>query len=839
MTSRLAPLALVAAGWLGCQAQAAAGNPEKTQQLIAVLQSSASLFDKARACQQLGEIGTGEAVPALAALLPDTRLSAYARSGLEGIPDPSAAAALRSALAALKGNLLTGVVNSLGVLRDAQAVEPLRKIAADPGSGAAREALLALGRIATGEAIECLEQALAAGPEALRPDAAAACLLAAEQERAGGQTQTAIALYDAVRRASVPASFRIGATRGAILARENDGVPLLVEQFRSDDRDLRNAALLTIRELRGEALAAALNAELNTATPELQVQILTALRDCHNAQSLEAIEARTASQDPRVRKTALHVLGMLGGAAQAEVLLKALAPGRDPAESVIALEGLERMDAVGIDGLILEALSSATEPALRIDLIHLLDVRGATNAVSRLLEQAAGPDAKVAAAACYALKSLARPRDLPALLELTRSAKDQSVKEAAESAVCAACAGMGGDAGAEAVLARLEAAREPAERNSWIRILTTLGCARALPAIEAALGDTNEAVADNALEQLGRWPDPAPMDSLLAVAETAADPLRRRRALLSAARMAAMAAEESQRPAGVVAAWLERASAAAQSVEEKRLLISALGRLKIARSLRLLLPYLEDRSLEAEAALAVVNIAPALVMAENAEALRAALGKIAASASDGQLRAKARRMAAAIPKEGAPVSLFDGRSLAGWEGDPAVWRVRDGVIVGGSLEGNPRNEFLATVAGYSNFVLRLEYKLVGTQGFINSGVQFRSVRLKDPPNEMWGYQADIGAGHSGCLYDESRRNRFLQRATDEQIKRLEKPGDWNRYEVRCLGRRAVISLNGETTVDYTEPDASLPQTGILGLQIHGGCRAEVSFRNLTISGLAP
>jgi hypothetical protein len=369
--------------------------------------------------------------------------------------------------------------------------------------------------------------------------------------------------------------------------------------------------------------------------------------------------------------------------------------------------------------------------------------------------------------------------------------------------------------------------------------LTTLGCARALPAIEAALGDTNEAVADNALEQLGRWPDPAPMDSLLAVAETAADPLRRRRALLSAARMAATAADENQRPAGVVAAWLERASAAAQSVEEKRLLISALGRLKIARSLRLLLPYLEDRSLEAEAALAVVNIAPALVMAENAEALRAALGKIAASASDGQLRAKARRMAAAIPKEGAPVSLFDGRSLAGWEGDPAVWRVRDGVIVGGSLEGNPRNEFLATVAGYSNFVLRLEYKLVGTQGFINSGVQFRSVRLKDPPNEMWGYQADIGAGHSGCLYDESRRNRFLQRATDEQIKRLEKPGDWNRYEVRCLGRRAVISLNGETTVDYTEPDASLPQTGILGLQIHGGCRAEVSFRNLTISGLAP
>ena len=76
----------------------------------------------------------------------------------------------------------------------------------------------------------------------------------------------------------------------------------------------------------------------------------------------------------------------------------------------------------------------------------------------------------------------------------------------------------------------------------------------------------------------------------------------------------------------------------------------------------------------------------------------------------------------------APVSLFDGKSLAGWEGDTTkVWRVRDGVIVGGSLEGNPRNEFLATLKSYKNFHLRLEYKLVGTSGFVNSGVQFRKI----------------------------------------------------------------------------------------------------------------
>src|SRR5437868_5941660 len=98
----------------------AADPSGKTQELIAVLQSDAALFDKARACQQLGDIGSAGTVPSLAALLTDLHLSAYARSGLEGIPDPSAAAALRDAAQSLKGPLLTGVVNSLGVLRDRQ-----------------------------------------------------------------------------------------------------------------------------------------------------------------------------------------------------------------------------------------------------------------------------------------------------------------------------------------------------------------------------------------------------------------------------------------------------------------------------------------------------------------------------------------------------------------------------------------------------------------------------------------------------------------------------------------------------------------------------------------------
>jgi hypothetical protein len=159
---------------------------------------------------------------------------------------------------------------------------------------------------------------------------------------------------------------------------------------------------------------------------------------------------------------------------------------------------------------------------------------------------------------------------------------------------------------------------------------------------------------------------------------------------------------------------------------------------------------------------------------------------------------------AAVPLLGEPVSLFDGKSFEGWEGNTdKVWRIEDGAIYGGSMEGNPQNEFLATKKRYKNFILKLEYKLVGTEGFVNGGVQFRSKRIPQPPNEMSGFQADIGANYSGCLYDESRRKKMLEEANKELVQKLEKPGDWNQYEIRAEGDRIRLFLNGAMTVDYT------------------------------------
>jgi hypothetical protein len=186
-----------------------------------------------------------------------------------------------------------------------------------------------------------------------------------------------------------------------------------------------------------------------------------------------------------------------------------------------------------------------------------------------------------------------------------------------------------------------------------------------------------------------------------------------------------------------------------------------------------------------------------------------------------------------------PVSLFDGKTSTGWEGDTAgTWRIRDGALVGGSLkETVPRNDFLCTTRSYADFVLRLKFKLVGTEGFINGGVQFRSQRLTKPAHEMIGYQADLGAKYWGSLYDESRRNKVLAEADPGVVAAALKPDDWNDYEIRAEGRRIRLAINGRQTVDYTEPDESIPQSGLIGLQIHGGGKAEVSYKDVTIEEL--
>ncbi len=136
---------------------ARAAQPATEQQLIGVLGSSATLAEKDAACAQLKLVGTARSVPALAALLTDEQLSHSARYALEPMPFKEAGRALLDALAKTTGGTRLGIIDSLGVRREASAVAPVARLLtdADPLTGCA--AARALGNIGGSDALRALE----------------------------------------------------------------------------------------------------------------------------------------------------------------------------------------------------------------------------------------------------------------------------------------------------------------------------------------------------------------------------------------------------------------------------------------------------------------------------------------------------------------------------------------------------------------------------------------------------------------------------------------------------------------------------------------------------------
>ncbi len=179
-------------------------------QLLAVLESDAELFDKAKACQRLAIIGTSKSVPVLAPLLADEKLSHYARFGLESNPSSDVDDAFRDALGRLSGEQLIGVVNSIGVRRDACAAKALIGLASNDNEQVAASALSSLGAIASPASVAAIQQSLN-GKESLRVAAAEACLTAADTLLADGKNAEAAEIFTALGKADLPKHLNVAA----------------------------------------------------------------------------------------------------------------------------------------------------------------------------------------------------------------------------------------------------------------------------------------------------------------------------------------------------------------------------------------------------------------------------------------------------------------------------------------------------------------------------------------------------------------------------------------------------------------------------------------------------
>lgn len=208
------------------------------------------------------------------------------------------------------------------------------------------------------------------------------------------------------------------------------------------------------------------------------------------------------------------------------------------------------------------------------------------------------------------------------------------------------------------------------------------------------------------------------------------------------------------------------------------------------------------------------------------------------------------------------VSIFNGQDLSGWDGDPRLWKVQDGVIHGETTTENAANgnTFLIWQDGMTkDFELRLSFRCNATN---NSGIQYRSQLIDQPRGDnRWrlrGYQHEVRnenvvpnvpsfiydeSGSRGriCLageigtWDEDGKHSVQRLMDDAAVGDLVRVDQWNDVRIIARGNHIQHYLNGKLILDFTDnhPELALSE-GKLGLQLHAGKPMWAEFKDIRI-----
>ncbi len=471
-------------------------------ELIAILKGDAPGADKAMACKRLAVYGSSASTSELGKLLTDDKLASWARIALEAIPGKESDEALRAASGSLKGRLLVGVINSLGVRRDKEAVTMLTGQLKSSDVDVASAAAIALGSIGGETAAAELTKAIDNPSVIVRSAVAEGCILCAEQSMAQGNPQAAIELYDLVRKAELPKQRIVEATRGAILARGDDGIPLLLEQLRSSDKPLFDVGLWTARELSGKAIVSALLDELKQATPDKAALIVQALADRKGTLDLPTI-IQVASSGPRVvRIAAMSAISRVGDASCVEPLLK-FALEKDADLLLPAKEALKEIQDDSARSEILKRLPNATGDLQQL-LIEVIGLRRieATEELVKAMDSTSVPIRKAA------LESLGRTvpqKDLSILVKQVVSPKNADDAVEARKALKTAAVRMPDREACSSVVADAMKNAPVETKVALLEVLGSVTGSKALEAIGAAGKDSDPQLKDIATRILGDW----------------------------------------------------------------------------------------------------------------------------------------------------------------------------------------------------------------------------------------------------------------------------------------------------------------------------------------------
>ncbi|MCA9231767.1 MAG: HEAT repeat domain-containing protein [Planctomycetales bacterium] len=584
-------------------AESSSQSADIETQLLATLRSDAPPAEKAITCKRLAIHGSSAAVPELARLLPDEQLSSWARIALEAIPGEAADEALRNATDSIQGRLLVGMINSIGVRRDAKAVARLTAFLQDKDAEVASAAAVALGRIGNSDAVQALRQSLAAKSDDVRSAVAEGCILCAERLLGEGKSGEAAKLYDEVRKAKVPQQRNIEATRGAILARGPEGIPLLLELLRSSDKKLFQLALGTAREFPGSKVDQALADELAKAKPERAALIVEAMADRTDTVVLAAVLKAAGEGPKQARAAAIAALARVGDASCLSALLGiALESDKDLAD--LAKSTLAELPGKEVDAKIIALLPDASGEVYPL----LLETVGQRriDAKDTLLKALSHADKSVRGAALAALGETVDLDGLSVLVSQVVAPKFPEDASVAHQALKAASIRMPDrEACAAELTAALEKTSSAPTKATLLQILGDVGGANALAAIGAAAKSSDPELQDLSSRLLGKWmtADAAPV--LLGLANELQEEKYQVRAIRGYIRIV----RQFNLPEQQRAEMCRKAFEASRRPAEQKMVLEVLERYPNAANLKLAGEAIQAPELREEAIQAAIAIA--------------------------------------------------------------------------------------------------------------------------------------------------------------------------------------------------------------------------------------
>lgn len=635
-----AAVLLAACALPGPSARAGESAAEQERKLLAVLESTAPKSEKAITCKRLVLCGSKASVPALSALLTDPELASWARIPLEAIPDPAVDEALRNSVAKYQGRLLIGVINSIGVRRDAKAIEVLSGKLKDQDPEVVAAAAAALGKIGGAQAAKILTDFMPTCPAAARADAAEALLLCADRMVTEGNNDEAVKIYDSVRKADMPKQRVLEAIRGAILARKAAGVPLLLEQLKSEDKAFFGIGLRVARELPGSEATEALVAEVSKLKPERQPLLVLALADRNDPKALPAILAAIQSGPKNVTMVGLNAMERIGNASCVPVLTKIAAEGEKDV-ALAAKAALQMLPAADVDADIAGRLAQSTGKS-RLVLIEVMGLRRAESSAPALVSFLEDADADTRKEAAKAIASLGGAKEVPLIVKALL--KTQDANEYIERALTG-CAARGGAACTAHVVPLLQ------NSTAGIRIialhaLVCCGGAEALNAVKTALNDKDENVQDEAVRTLSTWPnrwaeDASIAEPLMTLAKTGKKPTHQILALRGYLQylQGNKNIKDDERFTKVMEVMPQ-----VTRPDEKRLVCSVLGTVGTSASVQQLVAFAADAAIAEEACSAIVGLAERNEMKVAKEDRQKALQAALQNSKNNQTKKKATEL---------------------------------------------------------------------------------------------------------------------------------------------------------------------------------------------------